>query len=512
MRGVSAIAAAAVLAIAAAGAAWAELASPPPVIAAVKAGDRETAIGLIEAGAEIDARDTDGSTALLYAAYQGDLAVVSALIAAGADVNAFNDYGANALQQAASAGDAALIARLLEGGADVESPNAEGQTALMAAARTGVVEAARVLVEHGADVNARESWGGQTALMWAAAQHQAAMIAYLISAGADPNAQAAARDWERRVTSEPRIKEMLSGGFSPLLYAARQGCTACARVLIEGGADPDLGDPDGVTPIIAALLNFRFDVALYLVEEGGADVNRWDWYGRTPVFTAVDMATIPTGMRADLPSMDRTTGQDVVAALLARGADPNYRLKLEPPYRNIAFDRGADTAVLTQGSTAIMRAGVSGDARSVELLLAHGAEVDLVNSRGLTALMLASGVARSPTATRGEYVTQAQSIAVLDKMIDAGAQLDAADWRGVTALHGAAAQGWTEVVRHLAARGAPLDATDASGLTPRDYAAGRTPGRNFGGVDTAQHPGTVAAIEELLARETAAAASGPTEG
>jgi ankyrin repeat protein len=228
------------------------------------------------------------------------------------------------------------------------------------------------------------------------------------------------------------------------------------------------------------------------------------------VFTAVDMATIPTGTRPDLPSTDVTRGQEVVRMLLERGADPNYRLKLEPPYRNIAFDRGADTQVLTRGSTPVMRAAVAGDAESVRMLIEHGADVNLANGRGLTAAMLASGVARSATATRGEFVTQRQIIETLGLLIDAGAELDASDPRGQTALHGAALQGWTEVVRFLAENGAPLEAVDAAGRSPLDYATGR--GMGVRGADGVARPDTVSAIEELLVQQRAEAGSAASEG
>jgi ankyrin repeat protein len=508
------VCAAAIFAIAAAaslgGASWAADPAGPALAAAARAGDHDAAVALIESGADVNEQAADGATALLWASHRGDVDLVERLIAAGADPNIPNEFGALALQEAAAEGDAEIVRLLLAAGADLESKTAEGQTALMAIARTGSIDAARALIDAGAEVNAVESWGGQTALMWAAAQHQPEMIAFLISKGANPNAQATARDWERRVTSEPRIKEMPSGGFTPLLYAARQGCTECARELIKGGADPDLADPDGVTPIIAAALNFRWDVALYLATEGGADVDQWDWYGRTPVFAAVDMATIPTGMRPDLPSMDKTTGQEVVAALLERGADPNYRLKLEPAYRNIAYDRGADTNVLTMGSTPLMRAVVSGDAVSTRLLIEHGADVNLVNGRGLTAAMLAAGVGRSATATRGEFVTQPQIIEVLRQLADAGADLNVRDGRGVSAAHGAAVLGWTDVVRFLAERGARLDVTDAQGRTPLDYATGR--GMGVRGADGPSHPDTVQAIEELLTQQRADAPDAASEG
>ena len=75
---------------------------------------------------------------------------------------------------------------------------------------------------------------------------------------------------------------MNRGGFTPLLYAAREGCIACARELLKGGADIDLPDPDQTTPLVVALMNLRFDFALFLIGEG-ADIDRWDLYGQTPL-------------------------------------------------------------------------------------------------------------------------------------------------------------------------------------------------------------------------------------
>src|SRR5690606_31566933 len=154
--------------------------------------------------------------------------LVRRLLRARADVDAMNDYGATALGEAAMSGYAEVIALLLEAGADPNLANPEGQTPLMAVARTGNVEAARLLVEAGADVNATEDWAGQTALIWAAAQGQPEMIRYLIEAGADPDARSTIRDWDRRVTAEPRGKDLDDGGLTALLYAARQGCAECA--------------------------------------------------------------------------------------------------------------------------------------------------------------------------------------------------------------------------------------------------------------------------------------------
>src|SRR5262249_29623117 len=155
---------------------------------------------------------------------------------------------------------------LLKAGADPNTKNPEGETPLMAVARSGNVEAATRLLDAGADGKAKKEWGGQTAVMGAAAQNQAEMVKILGPRGEDVNAGGVIRQWERKVITEPRPKDLNKGGFTALLYAAREGCVACARHLIAAGADPDLEDPDRVTPLNMALLNLHFEFAAYVIE------------------------------------------------------------------------------------------------------------------------------------------------------------------------------------------------------------------------------------------------------
>jgi ankyrin repeat protein len=476
-----------------------------PLIEAVRGGDRDAALALLEAGADANAAEANGTTALHYAAHHGDAALVARLLEAGADPARANEFGSSAMREAAGLGDAEVIALLLDAGLDADVPNPEGQTPLMAVARTGRLDAARLLIEAGADVDAQETWGGQTALMWAAAQSQLEMVRLLIDAGADPNVQAFPRDWERRVTSEPRIKEMFSGGLTALIYAAREGCVDCVHALVEGGADPDLADPDGVTPLIAALLNFRYDTAAALVE-AGADLDKWDWWGRTPLYAAVDMIRVPDSARVALPSFDAATGPEIVALLLERGADPNLALKLTPPPRNIVFDRGADDQALTTGATPLLRAAYGGEVEATRLLLSHGALADIPNMNGVTPLLAAAG----RSGTRGPTKTEAAVIETLRLLIAAGADVDQRDRAGQSALHRVARLGWNDVVRFLGTEGgADLLAADRSGLTPLDYAQGREGTIAFGRFDPGvERPETAAVLEELLARRTAAAEGG----
>src|SRR5205814_9456338 len=210
------------------------------------------------------------------------------------------------------------IEALLKAGADANSRNPEGETPLMAVARSGNVDAAKRLLAAGADVNAKEEFGGQSAVMWAAAQSQAEMVKFLATHGADVNARGVVRNWERKVITEPRPKDMNQGGFTPLLYAAREGCVECAKHLVAAGADPDLEDPERITPLNMALLNLHFEVAAYLIN-AGADVDKWDLFGRSPLYMAADVSTLPVkgnGAVAVIPSEDSVTALDIARLLL----------------------------------------------------------------------------------------------------------------------------------------------------------------------------------------------------
>jgi len=481
-------------------------AAEPTLLEAAEEGRSAEALAALERGADPNLRGPDGTTAVMWAAYQGDPNLVAALIEAGADVTLANTFGTSAITEAAIIGRAGILEALIEAGADPDFENPEGETPLMAVARTGRVEAAQVLVDAGADVNAREDWGGQSALMWAAARSNPAMVRFLATSGADLNARGVVRQWPRKVITEPRPKDMNKGGFTALLYAAREGCIDCARALIEAGADPDLADPERVTPLVMALLNLHYDLAAYLIE-AGADVDKWDLFGRTPIYMTADTSTLPVmgnGAMVVIPSEDEHTALGVARALLEAGADPNIRLKRRPPYRNVPQDRGGDS-ILAQGATALLRAARAGDAELVKLLLEHGALVDLPSKEGVTPLMAAAGVEYGQRVTRGRNRTEAGVLATIQVLIDAGADVNAqmvaepgrrfvengsqlaqgTSYRArgqqvpspnavphYTALHGAAQHGYNSVVELLVANGADLTVLDSNGRSAVDVAMG----------------------------------------
>ncbi|HEX6999117.1 MAG TPA: ankyrin repeat domain-containing protein [Gammaproteobacteria bacterium] len=410
---------------------------------------------------DVNHRNPDGSTPLQWAVYEGDVDEVRRLLAAGADVSVANDYGATAMSLAAVVANTEILKLLLEAGADPDSPNPEGQTALMAVARTGNVEGAKLLLERGATVDARESWGGQTALMWASARRHPEMMELLIDHGADVNARSIHRDYQRHVTAEGRPKNLDSGGFTPLLYAARENCIPCVDVLLANGADIDLPDPDGVSPLLLAIMNVNWDLAKRLIE-AGADVNQWDIYGEAPLFTAVGLRSRTDGGRASIDPVNETDGLTIVRMLLEHGADPNMQLFFRP-----AGVRGSTN---TRGSTPLIRAAANADLEVVELLLEHGADPTLYMADRQTPIH----------AVLAGRASEKQALELIEVLYEAGTDVNTValvqhlqEVRGGSALHYAVRKRYKEVIKQLASYGIDMNLKDQDGLTALDYTQSR---------------------------------------
>ena len=379
------------------------------------------------AAAGPDTPSADGTTALHRAISVNDAAKAEMLVHAGADVNAANRYGVTPLSLAAADGNAALLTLLLKAGADPKRADAalhDGRTTLMLAARTGSEDAVKLLVAKGSNVNAAETRTGSTALMWAALENRPAAVRALMAAGAGVNARS-------RITQYPHtppgvigdaLEEGSSyvgqtvlpkGGWTALMYAARQGSLDAARALIEFGADMNVADEDGTPALTFAIINGHYDVAALLADKG-ADVNQPDRTGATPLYSAVDMHTLATSFGRPALAPAVTDGSvDAAKMLLAHGADPNKPLKTKVLKRTYSPGDGR----LVEGATPLMRAAKSGDVVMMKVLIAAGADIDRVNAAGETAMHIAVA---SPKVVR--------------LLTDEGASPDISNGRGLTPL------------------------------------------------------------------------------
>ena len=463
---------------------------------AARSGDTARVRALLSAGADANDAQVDGTTALQWAARLNDLDMADDLIAAGADVQARNRYGVTAMNLAAINGSAPMIVRLLDAGANPNEIAVEGETVLMTAARTGSVDAVAELLAHGAIIDAREEWRGQTALMWAASQGHADVVDLLISNGADVNAQSGIREWERQRSAEPRAKWMPLGGLAPLTFASRDGCLDCLELLVSAGADIDFTDRDGVTPLVAAIANGHYDVAAKLLDLG-ADPMLVDTTGRSPLYAAVEFNTMPESNRPSPEVLgNETTSFELIEMLVAGGADVNVQLEQQIPYRT-KLDRGNDT-MLTTGATPLLRAAKAADVPVMLLLLENGADATLTTRSGINPLMASAGLGTRDSDSTGRYKTAAQMIEAIQLSLDAGLDINATNGRGQRAMHGAAIQGFDEVIRFLGQNGAEVDVADDNGMTPLDMALGLAGGFGFSGQDGVVRESTAAVIRDLL--------------
>jgi ankyrin repeat protein len=506
----------------------------------IRAGNREAVLAAITSpDLNVNTPDPDGSTPLLWATYKVDHQMVRALLKRGAKTNVTNQYGSSPLSEAVKVGDAELVSMLLDHHADPNSANRDGQTALMLASSLGAVDVAQLLIGKGANVDAVETYRGQTALMWAAAENHPDVVDLLLAHHADVKIRAKYDDWPRQITSEPRAQFRSTGGLTALLYATRSGCLPCAHTLVKAGADVNEPNPDGVTPLINAIDNRNYDIAMFLLDKG-ASPSMWDMSGRTPLYMAVDMHSLAPrvfvnvsgfagyGEPTVLPGPNKATAVDVFNRLLDMGVDPNHELTRMRPNGNgrIRFEE----YMMRGGATAVLIAAMAYDTEALKALIAHRADVDIPNVFEITPLMAAasmSGTGRGNFGRRPEGDVQARALQTIDLLLDAGANINARvtnshthtakliayvqgrDHEGQTALFAAAESGWDRVVKHLLERGADATVHDTSGKTALDYArtpppagpggAGAPPGGIAGG-PAAARAATVALLEPLIAK------------
>jgi uncharacterized protein len=463
-----------------------------PLVDAVKSRNHDALQTILKAHPDVNVREPDGTTALHWAVRADDLDAVVLLLRAGAQVNAANRYGVSPLALAAANGSGPVAARLVDAGADVNATTPGGETVLMTASRTGNPDVVRLLLDHGADVVAREREFGETALMWAAAENHPAVVELLAEYGADLDAHANTLQYPNvKVDAATMvITAMPRGGLTPLMYAARQGAINSARALADLGAGLNGTDPDGMSALVIAIINAHYDVAAMLADHG-ADPNVADVTGMAAVYAAVDMHTLDPLVNRPSPIGNTAHGAvDLVEKLLAHGANPNATLKTPLLARQHNFG----DAALGAGATPLMRAAKGGDVALMEVLLARGGNVRQRLPNGMTPLLFAVSPSRRKSAS--------DALAAAKLCLDRGADLNAQDASGSTALHLAVATS-DDLVRFLVERGARLDAKDQLGRTPLDVAlgvGGEGRGRAGRGGTPVVRESTAALLRQLAAR------------
>ncbi len=540
--------------------------TPKDLATTIQSGASKQAVEMIRAGADVNQAQGDGTTPLLWAINRLDYEAAEALLAKKANPNAANEFGALPLTEAARLNDFRLVNMLLDAGAKVDSANPDDETALMLAIKNGNTEMAQTLVNAGANVNNVEKFHNQTPLMYAASAGRAEIVKLLLSKGADVKPRSLYTDWPSQVTSEPRVQYRSIGALNSLMFAIRAGCYNCVEQLVAAGADVNFPTPEGVTPLMLALDNEHNGIAKFLIDKGAA-LDVWDWWGRTPLWIAVDRKPSPTAAVAPLggggfggggaakggqgkgapgggaakggPGGGRgpavaaanagptVTSMDMIKFLLDAGVDPNPEMNFHRPN---APGRGrfGDNQVSTS-TTALFRAVQLNDMEVVDLLLKKGANPN-INSMGYTPFGIAAN--NGPNG-RGGGAGQV-NLALLNLLAQHGADVNAKisgtlsnsfhigygntndgvnSKEGTTALHEAARTGRLDLARALIDLGADPNLADNDGQKPidvvgkqRGQAAANGPAQATKGKGgpAGPNPATLAEIRTLLQNAAAA--------
>jgi ankyrin repeat protein len=451
-----------------------------PLLVAVMQDQLDAARQLLAHGAKADAANRYRVTPLYVATLHGNTDMIAALLAASADPNGAAPSGETLLMTAARTGIVKAMQLLIDAGARVDAREpAFNQTALMLAARSNSAEAMSLLLDNGADVNARTSVGEAPAFKPPCKGTGCGSEGVGINRGGLP-------DRGRR--------DAATGGMTSLLYAAREGADAATAVLIKRGADLNLAEANGMTPLLMALLNNQLGSARQLLD-AGANVNADDFYGRTPLWAAVEYRNLDMNNRAeDSPTtnnVDRAANLPLIRLLLEKGANVNARTREVPPSRKWLYSLNDVSWVDYTGQTPFLRAAFSGDTTVMRLLLDHGADPDLATHGGTTPLMAASGVGWVVQQTYTESMPsllEAIRICLAHK-----ADVNAVNSMGLTAVLGAANKGANDIIKLLVANGARLDAVDKHGRDAYSWAGGVF----LAAVGAEAKPHTIALLDEL---------------
>ena len=484
------------------------------LIDAIKRRDKDAVASLIKARADVNAARPDGATPLFWAVQENDLAIGDLLIRAKANVNAADDTGVTPLYIACTNQSALIVQRLLAAGANPNAALMSGETPLMNCARTGNAAAVKALITAGARVDAKETARDQTALMWAAAESHPAVVQALLEAGADVHArsraytQSVAADASQRLSRSYNVER---GGSTPLLFAARVGDEESIRLLIGAGASPNESLADGMPALTLAAYNGQARAAIVLLEKGANPNNTM--IGFTALHAAILRADSNKSLSAGLNTLIESqykgsaTRMDLVKALLAHGADRNARMTRGTPLRR----QTADYNLLANriGSTPYLLAAELLEVDIMRMLAAAGADVTMTMPDGSTALMLAAGTSAGDNRNRrgvaagdgGRIEPERAAVAAVQAALEHDPPIDAVNADGETALCGAAAMGYNQIIQLLADKGANVNVKTKSGRTPLTLAIASGQRRGTTSYDPGDRRSTEALLRRLGATE-----------
>ncbi len=426
----------------------------------------------LENGADVDAKDRSGRTALMTAAESGVLDLAKLLLNKGADVNARSNRNITSLMIAARCRNLDMVELLLQHGAYIDAQAMGGGTPLTEAVEQGALDVAKLLLARGADVNA-QGYGGTTALMVAARRGHLDMFALLLDNGADLHATT--KDGrtaltEAGTTDRFQIHQILKhrGQALTLPIAALFGDVAEVRHLLTNGADPNARDSKGENALMEAVRRTG-PARTKPLTSWGRDSARQDKDG-------VESARIPV-----------SDGLAVAKMLLESGAEVNAKKKSGKTALMMAVDQGAlDMAKLlldkaadpnvqaNDGRTPLMSAASHGRADMIELLLQHRGDINVQGKDGRTAVTEAMAKNRFDVVKllrdRGARLTLATAAVLGDvgevqRLTKQGADLNAKDKDGQTPLMKAAGKGRMEIVDSLLEQGADVNSLDQRGRT-----------------------------------------------
>jgi ankyrin repeat protein len=505
--------------------------------------DLDIADVLIAAKADVKKPNRDGATALRLAATNGSAAMIQKLLKAGADANEVSPNGETPLMFAARNGNVDAVKVLLDQKADVNAKEKlRGTTPLMWAAEQSHPEAIKLLLANGADYKAASAFDtkGNRAYLAPTVRQRAesaqaaggfgaqgrgrgfaggggagrgqgkqAKQAKAGDAAATEEDVVAAADAAAAEFAFGRTRDTDGGGITPLVFATRQNCMECVKILIEAGADVNQVTHYGWTPLLTATQNRHYKIGAYLLDHG-ANPNIKNNGGWSPLYLATDNRNIEGGdYPVRKPDMDHL---DYIKLLLAKNADVNVRVcgTQSTPTNCVGDSTETRTNFTMQwlnedGATPFLRAAQSSDVELMKLLLAHGADAKIPTQRNVTALAVAAGIAWVEGVTY-EW-SREQNQETVKMLLDLGLDPNIHDEDGRTSLHGAAHKGRNEIVQLLVDRGGDLTAHDNGsrdtvngamrGVTwiPVHYSEGLV---RVGVQSAIAHPETTAFIKKLM--------------